>query len=107
TRLSGFAPSGTCAAIFGRWVLLLATMPLISAARVARCRAHRPWGVPGYPCLKGNDHRGATRGTLRSWRSVRLLRALPQAVQCGNGLLHDQGEVWGRRAEQEPCWAAQ
>jgi hypothetical protein len=39
TRLSGLVPLGTFAATLGNWVLLLATMPLISAARVVKCRA--------------------------------------------------------------------
>ena len=52
TRLSGWVPSGTCAAILGSWVLLLPTMPLISAARVVKCRATWPVGSPGYPCIK-------------------------------------------------------
>src|SRR5262249_14776268 len=39
TRLSGLVPSGTFVAMWGSWVLLLPTMPLISAARVLRCRA--------------------------------------------------------------------
>jgi hypothetical protein len=66
TRLSGWAPAGTCAATGGSWVLLLATMPLISAARVATCRAMRPLGSLGYPCIK------AAR-MARSWRRLSLL----------------------------------
>jgi hypothetical protein len=36
TRLSGLLPSGTFAAILGSCVLLLATMPLMSAAKVVK-----------------------------------------------------------------------
>src|SRR5216683_3631179 len=66
TRLSGLVPSGTCAATWGSWVLLLATMPLISAARVATCRATRPVGSLGYPCVK------AFR-MARYWRRLSLI----------------------------------
>src|SRR5712691_8442731 len=37
TRLSGLVPLGTFAAMCGSWVLLLPTMPLMSAARVITC----------------------------------------------------------------------
>src|SRR5438093_3818211 len=40
TRLSGLVPSGTFVAMWGSWLLLLPTMPLISAARVVRWRAN-------------------------------------------------------------------
>src|SRR5574341_906492 len=52
TRLSGLVPSGTCVAILGNWVLWLPTMPLMSAAKVVKCRATLPFGVAGYPWLK-------------------------------------------------------
>ena len=42
TRLSGLVLSGTFGATLGRWGLLLATMPLMNAARVAKWRASRP-----------------------------------------------------------------
>ena len=40
-------PLGTCAAMCGSWVLLLPTMPLMSAARVIKCLATVPDGWPG------------------------------------------------------------
>src|SRR6266478_3713560 len=46
TRLSGLVPLGTFAAMRGSWVLLLPTMPLISAARVIKCLATVPDGWP-------------------------------------------------------------
>src|SRR4030095_410721 len=49
TRLSGFVPSGTWVAMWGRCVLLLPTMPLISAASVVKCLTTVPVGWPGYP----------------------------------------------------------
>src|SRR5215831_12406808 len=66
TRLSGLVPLGTFAATLGNWVLLLATMPLISAARVVKCRAHRPWGSPGYACLRASR-------MARYWRRLSLI----------------------------------
>jgi len=47
TRLSGLVPLGTFAAMCGNWVLLLPTMPLMSAARVIKCLATVPDGWPG------------------------------------------------------------
>src|SRR5207247_10959283 len=47
TRLSGLVPSGTFVARWGSGVLLLPTMPLISAARGLRWRAKFPWGGDG------------------------------------------------------------
>ena len=41
-RLSGLVPLGTWLAILGSWVLLLPTIPLMSAARVVKCRATMP-----------------------------------------------------------------
>ena len=43
TRLSGLVPSGTLVAMVGSCVLLLPTMPLMSAARVCTCRAKVRW----------------------------------------------------------------
>src|ERR1043166_8333420 len=54
TRLSGLVPLGTFAAMCGSWVLLLPTIPLISAARVVRCLATVPDGWPGYHCVKAS-----------------------------------------------------
>src|SRR5215470_15293685 len=66
TRLSGFVPVGTFAATLGNWVLLLATIPLIIAARVVKCRAHRPWGSLGYACLRASR-------MARYWRRLSLI----------------------------------
>src|SRR3989442_4891372 len=66
TRLSGLVPSGTCDATLGSWVLLLATMPLMNAARVAKCWARRPVGSPGYPCIKASR-------MARYWRRLSLI----------------------------------
>src|SRR5262252_8230841 len=66
TRLSGLVPLGTCAATLGNCVLLLATMPLIKAARVVQRRAHRPWGSPGYACLRASR-------MARYWRRLSLI----------------------------------
>src|SRR5215475_14222122 len=54
TRLSGLVPLGTFAAMYGSWVLLLPTMPLMSAARVIKCLATVPEGWPGYHCVKAS-----------------------------------------------------
>src|SRR5215471_9801396 len=54
TRLSAWVPSGTFVAMWGSCVLLLPTMPLISAARVVTCRATVPVGWPGYPCMRAS-----------------------------------------------------
>src|SRR5438093_3769123 len=51
TRLSGLIPLGTFAAMWGSCVLLLPTMPLMSAARVIKCLATGPDGWPGLGCL--------------------------------------------------------
>jgi hypothetical protein len=48
TRLSGLVPSGTREATVGNCVLLLATIPLIRAARVVTCLARFPVGSLGY-----------------------------------------------------------
>ena len=53
TRLSGLVPSGTWAAIWGSCVLLLPTMPLISAARVVKCLATLPVGSARIPLCEG------------------------------------------------------
>src|SRR3982751_6615445 len=66
TRLSGLVPSGTFDATWGNWVLLLATIPLMNAARVAKCRARRPVGSPGYPCVK-------VARMARYWRRLSLI----------------------------------
>src|ERR1700704_1063285 len=47
TRLSGLVPSGTFVAMWGSWLLLLPTMPLISAAKVLRWRGEVPLGGGG------------------------------------------------------------
>src|SRR5215510_10881119 len=54
TRLSGLVPLGTFAAMCGNWVLLLPTMPLMSAAKVIKCLATVPDGWPGYHCVKAS-----------------------------------------------------
>jgi len=46
-RLSGWGPSGTCAAMLGHCGLLLPTMPLLSAARVVTGLAIVPVGGSG------------------------------------------------------------
>src|SRR5215813_12780950 len=66
TRLAGLVPVGTFAATLGNWVLFLATIPLISAARVVKCRAHRPWGSLGYACLRASR-------MARYWRRLSLI----------------------------------
>src|SRR6266705_728814 len=52
TRLAGLVPSGSFVATLGSWVLLLPTIPLMSAARVVKCLATVPVGWPGYHCMK-------------------------------------------------------
>src|SRR6266852_839846 len=54
TRLSALVPSGTWGAMLGSCVLLLATMPLMRAARVCRCLARLPWGWIGYHCASAS-----------------------------------------------------
>src|SRR5262245_40974084 len=54
TRLSGLVPSGILVATLGSWVLLLPTIPLMSAASVVTCLALRPVGWPGYACIKAS-----------------------------------------------------
>src|SRR5439155_25705012 len=54
TRLSGLVPSGTFVAMWGSWVLLLPTIPLMSAARVIKCLATVPDGWPGHHCVKAS-----------------------------------------------------
>src|SRR5205823_5901149 len=54
TRLSGLVPLGTFAAMCGSWVLLLPTIPLMSAARVIKCLATVPDGWPGHHCVKAS-----------------------------------------------------
>ena len=54
TRLSGLVPSGILVATLGSWVLLLPTIPLMSAASVVKCLATVPVGWPGYPCVKAS-----------------------------------------------------
>src|SRR6266567_8014615 len=54
TRLSGLAPSGILVATLGSWVLLLPTIPLMSAASVVKCLATVPVGWPGYHCVKAS-----------------------------------------------------
>src|SRR5438046_2776823 len=41
-------------------------MPLISAARVVKCRATWPVGLPGYPCVKASR-------MARYWRRLSLI----------------------------------
>src|SRR5438093_8872560 len=65
TRLSGLVPSGTFVAMWGSWVLLLPTMPLMSAARVLKCLATVPDGWPGYPCVKASRMARYLRGLSR------------------------------------------
>ena len=54
TRLSGLVPSGIVVATLGSWVLLLPTIPLMSAASVVTCLATMPVGWPGYPCVQAS-----------------------------------------------------
>src|SRR5215831_8907025 len=63
TRLSGLVPSGTLVATLGSWVLLLFTIPLMSAASVVKCLATVPGGWSGYHCM-------------RAFRMARYLRRL-------------------------------
>src|SRR5215831_10838961 len=86
TRLSGLVPVGTFAATLGNWVLLLVTIPLIMAAKVVKCRAHRPWGSPGYACLRASR-------MARYWRRLSLIvcsfwmgRAFQRAYTIGQPL---------------------
>jgi hypothetical protein len=51
-RLSGWAPWGTCVAIWGNGVLWLPPMPRMRAAQVVTGRAIFPLGTAGYPCSK-------------------------------------------------------
>src|SRR5215831_6496966 len=92
TRLSGLVPLGTFAATLGNWVLLLATIPLIRAAKVVKCCTHRPWGSPGYACLRSSR-------MARYWRRLSLIvcsfwrgRAFQRAYTIGqplNYLMHN------------------
>ena len=50
----GFGAVGHVAAMCGSWVLLLPTIPLMSAARVIKCLATVPDGSPGYHCVKAS-----------------------------------------------------
>src|SRR6266852_893094 len=54
TRLSGLVPSGIFVATLGSWVLLLPTIPLMSAASVVKCLATVPVGWPGYHCVRAS-----------------------------------------------------
>src|SRR5215813_4045187 len=84
TRLSGLVPSGTLVAMWGSWVLLLPTMPLISAARVVKCLAIVPVGWPGYPCRRAS-------------RMARYLRRL-SLISCsfGGALTREDTVGWDR-----------
>src|SRR5262249_19031291 len=62
TRLSGRAPSGILVAILGSWVLLLPTIPLMSAASVVKCLAMLPVGWPGYHLTGCKFSREHTQG---------------------------------------------
>ena len=53
-RLSGLGPSGIVVAPLGRGVLLLPTIPLLSAASVVKCLATVPVGWPGYHGVKAS-----------------------------------------------------
>src|SRR5207247_9900751 len=53
-RLSAVVPSGILVAPLGSWVVLLPTIPLISAASVVKCRATLPVGWPGYHCVNAS-----------------------------------------------------
>src|SRR4030095_2066697 len=66
TRLSGLVLSGTFTAMWGSCGLLLATLRLMSAARVVKCRARCPCGSPGYPCVK-------TFRMARYWQRLSLI----------------------------------
>src|SRR5215813_11024954 len=86
TRLSGLVPVGTFAATLGNCVLLLATIPLIIAARVVKCRAPRPSSSPGYACLRASR-------MARYWRRLSLIvcsfwrgRAFQRAETIGQPL---------------------
>ena len=49
TRLAGFVPLGTFAAMVGSCVLLLPTMPLMSAAKVTEVAGEVALGLDGIP----------------------------------------------------------
>ena len=77
TRLSGLAPSGMLVATLGSWVLLLPTIPLMSAASVVKRLTTVPVGWPGYHCIQ-------------AFRMARYLRRLSLIV----------GSFWIGRAFQ-------
>ena len=52
TRLSGLVPSGILVATLGSWVLLLPTIPLMSAASVVKCLAPCRWACQDTLVLK-------------------------------------------------------
>src|SRR5438034_3872291 len=84
TRLSGRVPSGILVATLGSWVLLLPTIPLMSAASVVKCLAALPVGWPGYHCGKAS-------------RMARYLRRLSLIV-CSFWL----GRAFQREYKQNP-----
>jgi hypothetical protein len=47
SMLATLTPSGVLPAIWGSWVLLLPTIPLIMAANVFKFRARLPFGLVG------------------------------------------------------------
>src|SRR5215471_15426134 len=54
TRLSGLVRSGILVATLGSWVLLLPTIPLMSAASVVKCLATGLVCGAGYHCVKAS-----------------------------------------------------
>src|SRR6266852_3238299 len=76
TRLSALVPSGTWGAMLGSCVLLLATMPLMRAARVCRCLARLPWGWIGYHCASASR-------TARYRRRLSLIVCLSSLLVAG------------------------
>src|SRR5712671_2603957 len=62
--------------MLGSCVLLLATMPLMRAARVCRCLARLPWGWIGYHCASASR-------TARYRRRLSLIVCLSSLLVAG------------------------
>src|SRR6266436_4966012 len=86
TRLSGLVPSGTFVATLGSWVLLLPTIPLMSAARVVKCLATVPVGWPGYHCVKASRMARYRRRLSLMVCSFWIGRAFQRAYPMGQPL---------------------
>src|SRR4030095_5918292 len=90
TRLSGLGPLGTFAVICGSWVLLLPTMPLMSAARVLKGLATVPDGWPGEHCIKASRRarylRRLSRIACSFWTGCALRReyTMGQPLKCSS-----------------------